>query len=185
MSEIRNLREKLGFTQNQLAEKSKISVRTIQRIESDQITPKGHTLQSLAEGLNIDISSLQKIFNSEKDIKNLYHLKFINLSILSFIIIPFGNLILPFIIWRKSDNKNIAIEVAIKQILNVQILWTLILICGLIVSPFIYLKINSSIPFTLLVLFIMVIINLYLIIKTAIKIVNGKLDLFKPIIQFL
>ena len=42
-----------NLTQEELSEKSKISVRTIQRIEAGT-EPKGHTLRALAQALDIE-----------------------------------------------------------------------------------------------------------------------------------
>ncbi|MGK0449244.1 MAG: transcriptional regulator with XRE-family HTH domain, partial [Polaribacter sp.] len=52
MSLLLEHREKLNLTQEDLATKSGISVRTIQRIESG-IKPKGYTLERLCKALNI------------------------------------------------------------------------------------------------------------------------------------
>ncbi len=47
MSTLLELREKLNLTQEELANKANISVRTIQRIEAGSI-PKGFTLEALS-----------------------------------------------------------------------------------------------------------------------------------------
>lgn len=52
MSELKKIREEMNLTQEELAEKSGISVRTIQRIESGT-KPKGYTLKALAAALGI------------------------------------------------------------------------------------------------------------------------------------
>ncbi|HBW81513.1 MAG TPA: DNA-binding protein, partial [Sphingobacterium sp.] len=55
MNKLQSLREKLNLTQEELAQKSNISVRTIQRIEAGQ-SPKGYTLRALAQALNVEES---------------------------------------------------------------------------------------------------------------------------------
>lgn len=57
MSKLKTLREQKNLTQEELSERSKISVRTIQRIESGT-EPKGHTLRALAQTLEIEESLL-------------------------------------------------------------------------------------------------------------------------------
>ncbi len=52
MSKLKQLREAQHLTQEELAEKARISVRTIQRIEAGT-EPKGHTLKTLAQILNV------------------------------------------------------------------------------------------------------------------------------------
>ena len=52
MSELKKIREAQHLTQEELAVKSGLSVRTIQRIESGTI-PRGYTLKTLASSLSI------------------------------------------------------------------------------------------------------------------------------------
>jgi transcriptional regulator with XRE-family HTH domain len=52
MSRLVGIREKLNLTQKELAERSGISIRTIQRIEAGT-PPKGYTLKTLVKTLNI------------------------------------------------------------------------------------------------------------------------------------
>jgi transcriptional regulator with XRE-family HTH domain len=59
MSKLSEYREKLNLTQDELAEKAGISVRTIQRIESGA-KPKGHTLRTLSEVLKISENDLRE-----------------------------------------------------------------------------------------------------------------------------
>ena len=47
MSIIKNTREKSGFTQAELAKKTGLSLRTIQRLEASNKEPKGHSLKVL------------------------------------------------------------------------------------------------------------------------------------------
>lgn len=67
MSKLKTARELKNLTQEELSEKSKISVRTIQRIEAGT-EPKGHTLRSLARALDVEEYSLQdKMIVSETE----------------------------------------------------------------------------------------------------------------------
>ena len=53
---LKAIREQKHLTQEELAELSGLSVRTIQRIEAGQ-EPKGHTAKVLADKLNIHVPS--------------------------------------------------------------------------------------------------------------------------------
>src|SRR5688572_6486937 len=55
---IKQLRQKKGITQEELAAKTDISVRTIQRIESGEVDPRAFTLQSIASALEVDFEVL-------------------------------------------------------------------------------------------------------------------------------
>lgn len=51
-------RQAKGWTQMDLAEKSNISLRTIQRIESGQVNPRAYTLKQLSEIVGLDFSEM-------------------------------------------------------------------------------------------------------------------------------
>ncbi|MDP3432647.1 MAG: helix-turn-helix domain-containing protein [Bacteroidota bacterium] len=86
MSKLLVLRQKLNLTQEELSEKSGISVRTIQRIEAGT-SPQGYTLKALANALGIDESDLLDNIESNSS-DNSKWLKIINLSSLAFMLIP-------------------------------------------------------------------------------------------------
>ena len=92
LSDIKKLRLERHWSQEQLAEISGLSTRTIQRIESGQ-NADFETLKSLASVFEINLSSLNKKEEEEQlqieeskneDLKGLY--KFIALAIFSLII---------------------------------------------------------------------------------------------------
>ena len=64
MNIIKNIREKRGYTQSELAKKTGLSLRTIQRLESKNKEPKGHTLTALSDAFNINVLTLQDQFKS-------------------------------------------------------------------------------------------------------------------------
>lgn len=167
-NKIRTIREKLGYTQSDLAEQTNLSIRTIQRVESGQTIPKGHTLKVLAKALGVDKIELQQqpsltdSSNSEEDLK----LKLINLSTLCFIGIPFGNILIPFWIWEKNRKYPKVDEIG-RKIIGFQILWTLCTALLLIVSPFLQDYISSEFSLILTVGLLAVCINIFFIIKIA------------------
>ena len=59
-SKIKDARTSLGLTQDDLAERSKINLRTIQRIENNENIPRGKTLELICEVLKINPKSVQK-----------------------------------------------------------------------------------------------------------------------------
>ena len=63
---IINSRKSKNLTQEQLAELSKVNLRTIQRIENNKNTPRGYTLKLICDILEIDIpNSESKILPSK------------------------------------------------------------------------------------------------------------------------
>ncbi|TRZ42460.1 helix-turn-helix domain-containing protein [Robertkochia solimangrovi] len=58
VNKIIELRKKQGLTQEELAEKSNVNLRTIQRMENNQNEPRGNTLKLICKALEIDITEL-------------------------------------------------------------------------------------------------------------------------------
>lgn len=100
---VQKLREEQNLTQTELAEKSGISLRTVQRIEAGNI-PKGYTLKALALALETTPEDL--IVKNEETI-NVDRAKLINLSALAGLVIPYGGIIFPLILtYKTKDAKN-------------------------------------------------------------------------------
>ncbi|WP_289665279.1 helix-turn-helix domain-containing protein [Flavobacterium panacagri] len=157
---VKILRETQNMTQNELAEKSGLSLRTIQRIEAGSIL-KGFTLKTLAQSLETEPENL--INKNEKS--EVERAKIINLSALTGLIIPFGSIIFPLILtYKTKDHKNRELG---KQIITVQIFLSLILSFLLILSPFIQRAFLIKFP-----LFLIPLITI-LGLKLVIVILNG------------
>lgn len=168
---VRQLREEKKLTQSELAEKSGLSLRTIQRIEAGNI-PKGFTLKTLAKSLETEPEKL--FIKDEEDIINTDRAKLINLSALSGLIIPFGGIIFPLILILKTkDKKNKELG---KNILSVQIILALVISVSMIVSPFIQKMLSVEIPVFIIPLLLFIILKLFIIIKNGISL-NRKNEL--------
>jgi len=167
----------MGLTQQELAEDTNLSLRIIQRVESGKTVPKGYTLKALSEALNIKPNQLVQQGKSDADSIKL-KIKLINLSALAFIGIPFGNIILPMILWQKDRKIASIIDNAGRQIISFQILWSTVLCVLLTVSPFIQVFVELRFPLILFVLFLGIGINLIFIGRSAFKINKGNFKVF-------
>ena len=56
---ILELRKAKGLTQEELVELCNINVRTIQRIEAGEVTPRSYTIKSILEVLGYDFKEIQ------------------------------------------------------------------------------------------------------------------------------
>ena len=170
MSSLKKIREKLNITQEELAEKSGVSVRTIQRIEAGT-EPKGYTLKSLAKALEIEENSL--LLEQDETIESdLGVLKLINFSALPFTVIPPLNIIVPLIIMFVKKEFN-AIT---KQLVTIQIVWTILAVIIFMAASFLknWLDLNSK--SILVVMIFLLLSNLFIVIRNAFEIdKNGKL----------
>jgi transcriptional regulator with XRE-family HTH domain len=63
---IKELRIKKGLTQEELADLTELSARTIQRIENGEVDPRAYTLQMIAKALDVDFS----LFIEDKAVDN-------------------------------------------------------------------------------------------------------------------
>ncbi len=167
MSKLTEYREKLNYTQSELSEKSGISVRTIQRIESGA-NLKGHTLKAIALALNINPSELNGTAK-EKIQYNYPLIKLINLSSLSFLI-PFANILIPLLIVHLKKEKNIIT----KQIISIQILWTIISVALFFTTEILQNVFLLNEQLSLVILVICMLINLFIIIRNTMEIDKNK-----------
>ncbi|WP_288243322.1 helix-turn-helix domain-containing protein [uncultured Chryseobacterium sp.] len=176
MSQLKKIREIKNLTQEELAQKSGLSVRTIQRIEAG-MQPKGYTLKTLAKSLDIpekDLSAPEIDVPQETEIEelplvtkedkspNLALVKIINLSSLPVTWFPVANFIVPLVIMLVTKNKS----PIIKQIISLQIFLA-------IVSPVIFmmvalLKLGSRI--VMITMILLVLVNIYIILRNAYEI---------------
>lgn len=174
MSKLKSLRELQNITQEELSEKSGISVRTIQRIESGK-DPKGYTLRALAKVLDVkeidllnqgtkeeNIISEEKKETGEPTLMNYSSLKIINLSSIPFTIIPPLNILVPLILMYIMGQKNYLT----KQIISLQILWTIL--APIVFMLGVFLKLGNR--FTLLIMILIILSNVFIILRNTIEI---------------
>jgi DNA-binding XRE family transcriptional regulator len=168
---IQHLREGKNLTQTELAEKSGLSLRTIQRVEAGNI-PKGFTLKALA---NVFETEPEKLIPS-KEITKLDRAKLINFSSLFGLVIPFGGVIFPLILtYKTNDKKNKELG---KNIVSVQILIAVALAVSQIASPFIQKGLALHFPLFIFPLVLIICLKLLVVILNGISL-NTKNDLHK------
>lgn len=70
---ISQLRKQKGFTQEELVDQCNINVRTLQRIESGEVTPRSYTIKTILSALDYDYENLTttEINNRQSKIKFL------------------------------------------------------------------------------------------------------------------
>ena len=162
-SKVKLLREQKNLTQTELAEKSGLSLRTIQRIESGQ-SLKGFTLKAIAQTLETEPENL--FSQEEKDIQ-IDRAKLINFSALAGLIIPFGGIIFPAILtYRTQDSVNRELG---KSVIGVQIILAFVISVLLILTPFIQHWFSIRFPLFLVPLMAFIILKLWIVIKNGIS----------------
>lgn len=132
--QLKSNRKKLGYSQEKLAEKAGINLRTVQRLEKGETEPRGDTVVRIADVLQVKPGDL---LDYQKKEDNTY-LMFLNLSALSFIMFPLLGIILPLILWITKKDQIKYVDGLGKSIINFQITWNIVLFTGLIIYQFIW-----------------------------------------------
>lgn len=95
-----------GYSQEELSEKTQVTVRTIQRIEKDEVNPHLQTVKLLAAALSINVDDLLILENpKEEAIQKKWLLVMHGTPLLGFIL-PFCNVLFPLFLWihKREDN---------------------------------------------------------------------------------
>ena len=125
---LKTLRNRKGFSQEELSEKAGLSLRTIQRIENGETEPRGDSLKRLALAFDVPLDEIVDWTIQEDN----GFVSSLNLSALSFIIFPLLGILVPLIIWISKKDKIKKVNEVAKDLLNFQITWTMIFFVGFI-----------------------------------------------------
>jgi len=176
---LKQLRKVRRLTQKELSELSGVSIRTIQRIEKGLTQGSPHTIKTLAKSLEVESADIL-ISDQESGIEQdeFQKVKLINFSILIVLLIPFGNLVLPTVLFfiHRSDKHVNSLG---RKIISAQILITFILF---VLSVIIFLIIgrgNGAVPKPVFVIYLMYsIVFILVVIRTS-----KNIDAEKPILK--
>ncbi|GAB2469097.1 hypothetical protein GCM10011375_29310 [Hymenobacter qilianensis] len=189
-SSIVALRKERGFSQEVLAERSGVSLRTIQRVERGETVPRGYTLQALATALESSIANFQMTEEQPMPAVPLADLRpdpqflqLLNLSALSFLLLPLLNIIVPVVLWRARKHQVQDVAELGRRVVGFQILWQvgcfflyLLAVAMHLVGGF---STKSTLPFSLLsILFVTYAVNVGVICYNAFRLRQGHLNLY-------
>jgi transcriptional regulator with XRE-family HTH domain len=121
-AKIVEIRKRKGYTQEQLSDLSKINLRTLQRIEKGTTEPRSETLSNICQVLEVNMEDLLD-YGKKDDMK---FLKYFHLSVLTCLFFPLGSVLLPMILWLTKRDRIIGLEEQGLNVLNYQILWSIL-----------------------------------------------------------
>lgn len=182
---VKEHRMKKGFSQEELADKTGLSLRTIQRIENGETVPRGDTLKRLSITLQVSPDEIidWKI-QQDNNIMVILHL-----SQLGFLAFPLLGVIIPLAIWILKKDKVRDIDSVGKSILNFQITWTIIVFIIYVVAGLNLLLHLGIWPFNLFltgrIIMGLYIYNLAFIIINSIRYYRTEKVKFYPVLRFL
>lgn len=181
---VRESRIKQGLSQEELAFKAGLSLRTVQRIENGESVPRGDTLKRLSITLQISPDDIIDWHISED--KNV--LTILNLSQLGFLAFPLLGIIIPLTIWILKKDKVRHVNTVGISIINFQITWTLVLFLVYIIIALILIFHFSfglsELSFVLLI-GLLYLYNLIMIFKNTVLFNKTSIVKYKPYIKFL
>jgi len=158
---IKELRLQKGMTQEELAAKTDLSVRTIQRIEKGEVDPRTFTLHAIADALDVDFELINELDSEADEIKqdHLKWLAFLHLSGLFCMLFP------PLLIWIFKKQEIPEMEMHGKMVINFQLsMWLYLFSASLLLIILVGLPI---------LVFLGVFSTIIIIINTA-KVMGGK-----------
>ena len=119
-----------GYTQDELAERTTVGVRTIQRIEKGEVQPHLQTVKLLAVGLGVEVEDLIVLHDpKEEPIKRKWMLLLHATPFFGFII-PFANILFPIFIWINKAEDNKQYDVHGRAVVNFHCSISVMAVCG-------------------------------------------------------
>jgi transcriptional regulator with XRE-family HTH domain len=131
-------RKSKGLTQEQLAERAALTVRTIQRIEGDDSIPRDYTLKAIASALNMPLEEfitvnsclctndypIEDLPVSDKKEEHGHFLQMLNLSAFAYLVVPFVHFLIPILLLKKKKAVDNVLQSTGRRIIRQQIWWT-------------------------------------------------------------
>ena len=95
-----------GYTQEELSEKTQVTVRTIQRIEKGEVTPHLQTVKLLATALHIEVEDLIPLENPKEESMQIKWLLLFHGTPILGLVLPLCNILFPLFLWihKREDN---------------------------------------------------------------------------------
>jgi len=187
-------RKNKGLSQEALSAEANISLSTIQRIEKGTVQPRSFTLKTLATALEIDFAELiateETISKPSVDTtaEESPILKRMVMAGMLGSLIPFGNIIIPILFWKKKKAL-LSNNSAAGNVLSFQILWTIAVVLSFFLADFVIYLITGlegyrPVPVELFVYLFFVILNLIISLKQVTKLNAKDLTVFSFVPNF-
>lgn len=190
---IKQIRIQKGYSQEKLADKTGLSIRTIQRVENGETDPTGNTIIEISKALDVSVEQLL----GRRKVEDRSYITSLHISALSFLLFPLLGIFIPLILWINQRDQIRGLTTNAKKLLSFQISWTILLFLGL--SAYLVwwnykvgslIEISPSVISSIYIPFYLIVGGLYLynIIITSYNIFmvsSGREIWYKPRIDFL
>ena len=144
-------RRAIGLTQEELASRARVTVRTIQRIENGQSFPRMHTMRTIADALGMPYSEINPVQQPEEestqqgtnsvtagaDPSATHHfLHLVCLSCFSYLVIPYVHFLVPRYLTKREKQLSDPVLSFARKIVRVQIWWVVLFNMALLMTVF-------------------------------------------------
>ncbi len=169
---LKELRRRNSLTQEELSKASGISIRTIQRIEKGVSTGAPHTIKALARALRVESSELLIGNQPSNALSNEYwhKVRLMNFSILSVFLLPFGNVILPALIFLFNRHDE-GVNTLGRKIISFQLIATPVLFFFTAIIFMVVGRGNGAIPLPVFIWYVLFVsFSILIVILTSLSI---------------
>lgn len=166
---VKQKRLEKRLSQQALADAAGLHVRSIQRLEKGQLNPRGYTLQRLSKILELNLNELEPENHvDEQVIRKLRSIMYI--SVISYVVIPLGNLLMPWLIYHYYQGQQSKIYKNLRLIIISQL--SLYVLTFILFPLYIANKIHAN-PLAELWLYLLIMIHgLNLLVYMSLSFVN-------------
>lgn len=197
---LKELRKRKGFSQEELAESTGLSLRTIQRIENGETEPRSDSLKRLADALNLPADEVLD-WTIKEDRNALISL---NLSGLIAVFFPILGILITYMMWLPKKDKIAGARQLGRALINFQITLTLLFLLSnisvivLLINAFDTMEmqgmsgsegdvgpITSALKLQFIIYLVFNVYNVVLVIINTLKVKRGKEAHYLPQLRFL
>ena len=121
-----------GYSQEELSEKTSVTIRTIQRIEKGDVSPHLQTVKLLAAALEVEVEDLLVLENPKEETIQKKWLLLIHGTPILGLVLPLCNVLFPLFLWihKREDSKIYNIHG--RAVINFQITMTILFILSFV-----------------------------------------------------
>ncbi|NMH61308.1 serine hydrolase [Alteromonas ponticola] len=121
-----------GYSQEQLADLTNVTVRTIQRVEKGEVQPQLRTVKLLAAALEVEVDDLLQLEDPGQENLQKKWLLLMHASPFIGFVLPLLNIFLPLFLWIHKKDDNVIYDNHGRAVINFQISMTLMYLLALI-----------------------------------------------------
>ena len=113
-----------GYSQEELSDKTQVTIRTIQRIEKGEVSPHLQTIKLLATALEIEVGDLLPLEDPREETIQKKWLLLLHATPVLGLVIPLCNVLFPLFLWIHKREDHPLYEKHGRAIVNFQITQT-------------------------------------------------------------